>query len=337
MKVSVIGATAYTSRELIRILLRHPEAEIVHLGGRREGNPRISDVFSSLKGQCELRLGGMEPQDAPRKPDVAFFALPHGLSHHYVPQFLDAGIRCIDFSADYRFGELGTYSKWYGEHGDPANVGRAAYGLPELFRDRIAGAELVANPGCYPTAAVLGLAPLVRSDLIDPGDVVVDAKSGVSGRGNKPNAGSMFCECNEDVRAYSVGGHRHEPEIEHVLSRLGGQGVNVTFVPHLVPMDRGILSTIYVWLKSPLSQRELEALYREAYGSEPFVRLREEGEQPRTKDVAFTNYCDIGVTALAGGRAVVTVAIDNLLKGASSQAVQNMNVMFGLGETLGLL
>ncbi|KPK65175.1 MAG: hypothetical protein AMK73_03725 [Planctomycetes bacterium SM23_32] len=339
MKISVVGATAYTSRELIRILARHPEAEIVHLGGRREGNPPLSAIFSSLRGVCDLPVLGLHPDDASEKPDLAFFTLPHGVSHQYVPEYLSAGVRCIDFSADYRLTDLSVYEAWYGEHGDPGNFGRAAYGVTELWRDAIAEADLVAVAGCYPTAAVLALAPLVRNGLVGLGDVVVDAKSGVSGRGNKPNEGSMFCECNEDVRAYSVAGHRHEPEMEQALAALCPEGagqVDVTFVPHLVPMDRGIQCSVYGRLTREAAGAELQALYEEFYADEPFVRVMAPGEQPRTKDVAFANYCDVAVTA-RGRRVIATSAIDNLMKGASSQAVQDMNVMFGLEETTALL
>ncbi|MHC4592457.1 MAG: N-acetyl-gamma-glutamyl-phosphate reductase [Planctomycetota bacterium] len=337
MKISVVGATAYTSRELIRLLAGHPQAEIVHLGGRREGDPSIADIFTSLRGICDLPVAGLHVDDAPEKPDAAFFTLPHGLSQQYVPEYLKAGVRCVDFSADYRIADLDVYKAWYGEHEDPDNVPRAVYGIPELFRGDIAETDLVANPGCYPTGVALGLAPLLKAGLIEPDDIVVDAKSGVSGRGNKPNEGSMFCECNEDVRAYSVGGHRHEPEMEQVLSAVAGKGVSVTFVPHLVPMDRGILSTMFVRLARQASEDELQGALEEAYAGEPFVRVRPAGEQPRTKDVAFTNYCDVAVTSRGPERAVITAAIDNLMKGAASQAVQNMNAMFGLAETTGLL
>lgn len=337
MKITVVGATAYTSRELIRLLAGHPEADIVHLGGRREENPRISEVFSSLRSICDMRVLGMRLEEAPEKPDLAFFALPHGLSHQYVPEYLAAGVRCIDFSADYRFADLSVYEAWYGKHADPENVGRAAYGIPELFRQQISGAQLVANPGCYPTGVAIALAPLIKADLIEAGDIIVDAKSGVSGRGNKPNEGSMYCECNEDVRAYKVSGHRHEPEMAHVLTLLGAENVDVAFTPHLVPMDRGILSTIFVRLKRAADDDQVTQLLQEFYAEEPFVRVAPVGEQPRTKDVAFTNYCDVAVVVRRGNRAVVTAAIDNLMKGASSQAVQNMNVMFGLPQTTGLL
>jgi N-acetyl-gamma-glutamyl-phosphate reductase len=337
MKVSVVGATAYSSRELLKLLARHPEADVIHLGGRREGSPCISDIFTDLRGICDMELGGLGVEDAPEKPDVAFFTLPHGVSQQYVPKYLAAGVRCVDFSADYRLPDLALYEAWYGKHADPQNLERAVYGLPELFREEIAEADLVANPGCYPTAVILSLAPLVKEGMADLGGIFVDAKSGVSGRGNKVDEGSMFLECNEDVRAYSVAGHRHEPEMEHVLEVVCGEGVDLTFVPHLVPMDRGILSTAFVRSKGPADAGRLQELYEDFYAAEPFVRVCPPGEQPRTKNVAFTNYCDIAVTVRKGNRIILTAAIDNLMKGASSQAVQNMNVMFALEETLGLL
>ena len=337
MKISVVGATAYTSRELLRILARHPQAEVVHQGGRREGNPPISEVFTSLRGICDLPVIGLHVEDAPQKPDLAFFTLPHGLSQQFVPEYLDAGVRCVDFSADYRLPDLTLYEAWYGKHEDPANVARAVYGIPELFGEQVAGADLVANPGCYPTGVALALAPLIGAGVIDCTDVVVDADSGVSGSGNKPTAGAMFCECNEDVRAYNVGGHRHEPEMEHALTLAGGQGASVTFVAHLVPMDRGILSTVHARLTRPVADDELQQFVEGFYVGEPFVRVCAAGRQPRTKDVAFTNYCDVAVVARKGSRVVATSAIDNLMKGAASQAVQNMNVMFGLPQTAGLV
>ena len=336
MKVSIVGATAYTSCELVKLLLRHPEAEIVHLGGRREGSPRLSDIFPSLRGLCDMALGGLEPPAASGKPDVAFFTLPHQVSHKHVPQYLNAGIRCIDFSADYRFEDVEVYRRHYGEHGDAANLKRAVYGIPELFRERIRGAELIGNPGCYPTAVLLGLAPLVKKGLIEPGSIIVDAKSGVSGRGNKPEPASMYCECNENVEAYNIGVHRHEPEMEYGLGLLGAREPQVLFAPHLVPMDRGILATIYATLTRKAAREELQAACESFYAGAPFVRVLPAGAQPRTKDVMFTNYCDIAVTPVRGGRVVVTSAIDNLSRGAASQAVQNMNVMFGLDEVLGL-
>ena len=337
MKVSIVGATAYTSRELLKILARHPEAEVVHLGGRREGRPLISEVFSSLRGVCDLPVLGLHVDDAPERPDVAFFTLPHGLSQQLVPEYLEAGVRCVDFSADYRLADLAAYEAWYGRHEDPENLSHAVYGLPELCREQIAGAHLVANPGCYPTGVAIALAPLIREGLVDCTDIIVDADSGVSGRGNKPNEDSMFCECNEDVRAYGVEGHRHEPEMARALTLAGAQEICVTFVPHLVPMDRGILSTIHARLSRPATGEEVLQALADAYAEEPFVRVCPIGGQPRTKDVAFTNCCDVAALVRNGRRVVTTCAIDNLMKGAASQAVQNMNCMFGLDETVALL
>lgn len=337
MKISIVGATAYTSLELIRYLVRHPAAEIVHLGGRREGNPPLSDIFPSLRGICDMPLSGLEPDDAPEKPDVAFFTLPHHVSHQYVPLYLKAGIRCIDFSADYRFRSLETYRAHYGEHDDPDNLQRAVYGVPELFRDELAGAQLIANPGCYPTSVLLGVAPLVAEGLIDASDVVVDSKSGVSGRGNKPSEGSMYCECNENLSPYKVGAHRHAPEMEQGIELLGGEGPNVLFVPHLVPMDRGILSTIYVRLSERGGGADLQQACEDYYDGERFIRVLPAGSFPRTKDVSGSNYCHVAVTPLEDGRAVITSAIDNLGRGAASQAVQNMNASLRLEESLGLI
>ena len=336
VKVAIQGATAYTSLELIKLLARHPEVEISHLGGRREGEPRISEIFPQLQGICDMALGGLEPDELDEEPDVAFFTLPHGVSHTYVKKFAERRIRCIDFSADYRFDDLEIYENYYGEHGDPEHFGTAPYGIPELFREDIQGASLVGNPGCYPTSVILGLAPLVSESLIEVTDIVVDSKSGVSGRGNKPSPGSMYCECNENLYAYKVGVHRHAPEMERGLNLLGADRASVCFTPHLVPMDRGILSTIYVRITQDMDTEALYACLRDYYGKEPFIRVKPPGEQPRTKDVSFTNYCDITVVRVGGYRAVVTSAVDNLLRGASSQAVQNMNVMLGLNESLGL-
>lgn len=337
IKATIVGATAFTSCELISLLLRHPEAELIHLGGRREGTPVISSIFPSLRGRCDLKLLGLDPGDAPCKPDVAFFTLPHGVSNKYVSRYLEAGIRCIDFSGDYRLKDIDVYNDHYGDHGDPENIKRAVYGLPELFRKRLSGADLVANPGCYPTSVLLALAPFVQADAIEPGVIIVDAKSGVSGRGNKPTPGSLYCECNENIKAYGIGSHRHTPEMAQGIELLGGTGSEIIFTPHLVPMDRGILSTIYVQLKGGAPPSELGEIMAEYYAGEPFIRVLPDGEQPATRDVTHTNYCDMAVEAVGGDRAVITSAIDNLSRGAASQAVQNMNIALGIEESAGLL
>jgi N-acetyl-gamma-glutamyl-phosphate reductase len=336
INVAIIGATAYSSQELIRILLGHPEARITHLGGRREGAPQITEIFPEFAGLLDLPLGSLTPDGAASGVDVAFFTLSPGVSMAYVPGWLGAGVKCVDFSADYRFADAGVYESWYAkEHTSRELCGGAAYGIPELWRGKLAGAELVANPGCYPTATLLGLAPLAKAGLVPAGaPVFVDAKSGVSGRGNKVQEGSLYCDCNESLQAYGVRAHRHQPEIVQGMERLGAGGATACFVPHLVPMDRGILVTIYV--QATDTDTDLQELYEDFYGDEPFVRVKPAGVQPRTKDVSFTNFCDVSVTRTAYGPVVVTSAIDNLWKGAASQAVQNMNAMLRLDERLGL-
>lgn len=342
IKVGIVGATAYTSLELIKLLVKHPDVEIVYLGVRKEGNPRISEIFPSLQKILELRCVGMNPEEMPEGTDLVFITLPPTIAMQYVPKFLQAGVKVIDFSADYRFQDKGIYEKWYkASHTDTANLKDAVYGIPELFRDKIKNARLVSNPGCYPTSAILGLAPLVRAHRNAPlhinlDDIIIDAKSGVSGRGREPREDTHYCECNENVEAYNVGAHRHAPEIEQILSILAGNNVSICFVPHLVPMNRGILSTIYARLTSQESGvRSQESVIRDAfaefYRNEPFVRIK--NELPKTKDVVNTNFCDIAVR-IVENRVIIISCIDNLIKGASGQAVQNMNVMCGLKETL---
>lgn len=337
IRVAIEGATAYSSQELIRVLLRHPEVEIVHLGGRREGAPRISEIFPDFYGILDLRLGGLTPDDLPDDVDVAFFTLSQTVPLQYIPAFLQKGIKCVDFSADYRFADVKVYEKWYkASHTSPALSAEAAYGIPELFRDKLRGAQLVGNPGCYPTATLLGLAPLAKAGLIDTSQsVIVDAKSGVSGRGNKLQEGSLYCDCNENISAYAVTGHRHQPEVVQGLQMLGVEKEDLCFIPHLVPMDRGILATIYCTVTD--TGVDLQKLYEDFYADERFVRVLPAGAQPRTKSVAFTNFCDVAPTRAASGHVVVTSAIDNLMKGAASQAVQNMNAICGLPEETGLL
>ncbi|HOX38679.1 MAG TPA: N-acetyl-gamma-glutamyl-phosphate reductase [Candidatus Brocadiia bacterium] len=338
INVAIEGATAYSSLELIQILLRHPEAKIVHLGGRREGNPHIAEIFPSLKGRLDMRLGGLEAEALPPGTDVVFTTLSNAVPMTLAPGYLKAGCRVIDFSADYRFTDSAIYERVYKTpHVDVENLEKAVYGLPEIFREEIAGARLVGNPGCYPTASALALAPLIAAGVVDPVGIIVDAKSGVSGRGNKPDPGSLYCACNESLSAYAVGNHRHEPEIECSLTRATGRPVSLCFTPHLIPMDRGILCTCYARMSSKVDLGELEEILQNAYGREPFVRLRKSPELPATKDVSFTNYCDVAVRIAKGDTVIAIAVIDNLMKGAASQAVQNMNVICGLPETTGLI
>ncbi|MCK6467046.1 MAG: N-acetyl-gamma-glutamyl-phosphate reductase [Candidatus Brocadia sinica] len=344
LKVGIIGATAYTSLELIKILLRHPEVKITYLGVRRTDRPRISDIFPTLKNLLDLRCDTIEQKEVPENIDFAFITLPPTISMQYVPLFIQRGIKIIDFSADYRFRDKSLYERWYKiQHTDSKGIETAVYGLPELFREEIRKTNLIGNPGCYTTATILALAPLLMKGLVFPEDIIVDAKSGVSGRGREPREDTHYCECNENIEAYSVGGHRHSPEIEHILSIKTNQKVSIQFVPHLVPMNRGILCTIYAKPKHEmrpasmiLSDNGVNKLYKEFYGNEPFIRLKEGNEMPKTKEVIYTNFCDIA-TKVTESRIVVLSAIDNLIKGASGQAVQNMNVMCGFDEKMGLL
>jgi len=346
LRVALFGVTGYTGLELIDILLRHPHVEVTYLASRREELPAVDDIFPRLRGRGDLRTGPLDLDAVAEAAEVAILALPHVVSKSYVPGLRERGLTVLDLSADYRLKDPAVYEEYYGEpHTDTANLSRAVYGLPELYGDRLRGAELVAVPGCYPTAAVLAAAPLVSraGSALPPvkGEVTVDAKTGISGAGRSPKLAFHFPECNESVKPYNVGVHRHQPEMEQVLSDLAGRAVQVDFVPHLLPMDRGILATVYVRLDGEVAEEDLFTRYREFYQGQPFVRVRPPGEYPATKDVAHTNFCDIGLKVLrrrAGETKVACIAaIDNLLKGASGQAVEDLNLVFGLPRTAGLL
>jgi len=336
IRVAIIGATAYTSRETLRWLLRHRRAEIVALCSRRDPQPRIDEIFPEFTHRLDLTCEPIEPAALAGRADVALLCLPNGLAMDMVPTLLDAGLKVIDFSADYRLKEPADYKQWYNkDHTDLGNLDRAVYGIPELYREQIAGADLVANPGCYPTSAVLGIVPLVREGLIDPHDIIVDSASGVSGAGRSPSQEHHFPERNENFEAYKIGEHRHMVEIERTLeSFMHRDRADVIFTPHLIPMERGILSTIYLKPIKHVSVEHVMQVFAEAYDTEPFVRLRT--HIPRTSDVARTNFCDM-TARVVKSRIVVTSTIDNMVKGAAGQAIQNMNVMFGLKETAGLL
>ena len=333
--VAILGATGYTAVEAIKILLRHPQARIVAVTSRQEGSPPISSVHPSLVGRLELPLEDLAPEEVGRRADCVFGCLPHAASAEILPRVLAAGAKVVDFSADYRLDDPDTYREWYGhEHPDPARLGGTVYGLPELFRDRFAGATLVANPGCYSTSAILPLAPLVKAGLIETDDIIVDSKSGVSGAGRSPKLTTHFPECNESMSAYNVGRHRHTPEIEQVIARFAGTRPGVIFTPQLAPMDRGILSTIYVKPRRPVSEADVMTMLREAYAGERFVRIVD--HLPGTKDTVDTNFCDI-TARVVRGRVLLLSCLDNLVKGAAGAAVQNFNCLFGLPETTGLL
>lgn len=331
VRVGILGATGYTALELIKILLHHDEVEIVALTSRQEGRPHVAAIHPRLAGRVDLQLENLEASQIAARCDCVFSCLPHGASAHVVRQLLDAGKRVIDFSADYRLTDGDVYARWYGQtHADPGRIGAAVYGLPELFRDRIPEASLVANPGCYPTGAILALAPLLGRNLIKTDGIVVDSKSGISGAGRSPKLTTHYPECNESTVAYNVGRHRHTPEIDQILSSLSDSGMRVIFTPHLVPMDRGILTTAYATPGGETTEHELLDVVRQYYEGNPFVRAVE--HLPATKDVMGTNFCDITVR-LVRGYIVVITCIDNLVKGASGAAVQNFNLMYGFPET----
>jgi N-acetyl-gamma-glutamyl-phosphate reductase len=334
--VAILGGSGYTALELLKILLHHPGVKVVAVTSREKEMPRVSDLHPVLARRIDLRC---EPFDADRLVKLGvqcvFGCLPHGASMALLAPLLERGLRVIDLSADYRLRDPNVYAQWYGEsHQDLAHLAQAVYGLPEVYGDDIATAQLLANPGCYPQTAILGLAPLVAGGHIDLKGIIVDSKSGVSGAGRTPKLTTHFPECNESLSAYSVGTHRHTPEIEQALGDVAGEAVEVIFTPHLVPMDRGILSTIYATPRRALSQERLLELYRDYYARAPFLRVSE--RLPATKDVSGTNFLDLTVRVVRD-RIVVVSCLDNLIRGASGVAVQNFNRMFGHPETTALL
>jgi N-acetyl-gamma-glutamyl-phosphate reductase len=335
IRVAILGASGYSALELIRILLRHPEVEITALTTRKTESPSIGEVHPSLAGRLHLKLENLSADVIANRADCVFCCLPHGASASAVAELMTRGKKIIDLSADYRLNDAAEYQKWYGlEHADPGRLREAVYGLPEIYRERIQRAQLVANPGCYPTSAILALAPLLRAGAILPRGIIVDSKSGVSGAGRDPKAHLHFPECNESVSAYGVGTHRHMPEIDQVLSHVADSEIRVVFTPHLIPMDRGILSTCYAEPTGEFDDKSLLDVIRNFYANERFIRATP--NLPTTKNVAGTNFCDITVRTVRG-RVVVISAIDNLVKGASGAAVQNFNLMHGIAESTALL
>jgi len=334
VKVAILGGSGYTAVELMKILLRHPGAEIVAVTSRQD--ELVADLHPNLLGRIALRCELFDPERLTAKGvRVAFGCLPHGTSMESIPPLLDRGIRVVDLSADYRLRDPHVYQQWYKEpHHDTVNLTHAVYGLPEINGDRIRDAKLIANPGCYPQTAILGLAPLVANNLIELCNIIVDSKSGVSGAGRTPKLTTHFPECNESVAAYSIGNHRHTPEMEQLLSDVAGKPVSVIFTPHLIPMDRGILSTIYATPTKAIAESVLLDLYRSYYEGKPFVRLRT--TTPSTKDTTGTNFIDVCVKVVRG-KVLVIAAEDNLIRGASGVAVQNFNRMFGFDERTALL
>ncbi len=334
-RIAILGATGYSALELIKLLLRHPQVQIACATSRQEGSPPIATVHPSLSGRLNLRCEDLPPDAVAARAECVFSCLPHGVTTSMVPQLLAAGAKVIDFSADYRLKDPAVYAQWYGEqHGDPAGLPAAVYGLPELFRPQIVPARLIANPGCYPTSAILALAPLVKAGLIEPSDIIIDSKSGISGAGRTPKLNTLFPECNESVSAYNVGKHRHTPEIEQVISTAGGKPVQVIFTPHLIPMDRGILTTTYSRPSGSVTETQVMECLRSFYAKEPFVRVVD--HLPGTKDSSGTNYCDV-TARVVRGRVVTISCLDNLIKGAAGAAVQNFNLLLGYPETMALV
>ncbi len=332
-RVAIIGASGYTGAESIRIILRHAEARLTYLTALPEECGAVQDVFPQFKGRCDLEIEPLDMEEVSGLADVVLCCLPHKVSMGFVPKLLEAGLKVVDFSADYRLKDAAVYEMFYQEHTDPANLAEAVYGLPELFREQIKGADLVANPGCYPTGAVLAMAPLLKEGLIETDSVIVNSVTGASGAGKNPSEKFHFPNMNENFFAYAVGRHRHTPEMEQVAGELAGTSVQILFQPHVGPFDRGILSTVYCHPKKEIGNEQLLKLYDDFYKAETFVQMRK--APPAVKDVAGTNYCHVFVTSVKG-RIVCFSAIDNLVKGASGQAIQNMNIIFGLEETMGL-
>jgi len=336
MKVSVIGATGYTGAELVRILSRHPEVELVSITSQTFAGKKISEIYPFLS--TDLVCEELDIDKIASSSSFVFTALPHKTSMEIVGELYLRGKRVVDLSADFRLKDPALYEKWYGvSHSKRKLLHEAVYGLPELYREKIREARLVANPGCYPTSIILALAPLLKSHLIKEESIIVDAKSGVTGAGRKLTLATHFPEINENFYPYKVEGHRHLPEMEQELSRLAGTQVKVTFVPHLAPLNRGILSTCYASLKRYTKVEKILRIYRDFYKDEPFVEILEKGKVPRISDVATSNRCRIGLAVdERTDRIIVLSAIDNLGKGASGQAVQNMNIMCGFKEDEGL-
>jgi N-acetyl-gamma-glutamyl-phosphate reductase len=338
IKVAVIGASGYAGLELVRLLARHPGCNLVALTSLEYPGLPFAQVFPALAGIVDLTFSqDPDPEKIGAQAEVVFTAVPHQAAMGMIPSFLAQGCRVVDLSADFRFREKGLYEKWYQAHTAPELLKESVYGLPELHGPAIRQARLVANPGCYPTCVILALAPLVKNHLVQPDSLIADCKSGVSGAGRQATLNTAYCEVSEGFRAYKVAEHRHNPEMEQELSLLAGKPVKVTFTPHLVPMNRGILGTIYATPVKPRAEGELFELYRDFYRGHPFVRLHPPGSLPNTTQVRGSNYCDLGLRVDGERHRVIVISvIDNLTRGAGGQAVHNFNLMVGFPETLGL-
>jgi len=335
--VAIVGASGYTGVELARILSLHPQVELTCLTSRQHAGVAFSEVFPSLRGIVDLVCDPVDLERIAKKAEIVFTALPHKTAMEVIPPLLDAGCTVIDLSADYRLRDEKVYAQWYEPHTSPELLQEAVYGLPELYREQIKGARLVANPGCYPTSAALALTPALKAGFIDKSTLIIDSKSGTSGAGRAAKEGSLFCEVNEAFKAYGVAAHRHTPEIEQTLSAAAGTPVTVSFTPHLLPLNRGILSTCYATLTGKATAAEIFDLYRSTYADEPFVRMLPAGKLPDVAFVRGSNFCDVGlVVDERTNRLIAIAAIDNLVKGAAGQAVQNLNILLGVDEMTGL-
>lgn len=335
-KVAVVGATGYTGVELLRLLVNHPHVQVSHVTSRENAGTRVDAMFPNLRGFLDLDFSAPEVEQL-AESDLVFFATPNGVAMRSAPALLAAGVKVIDLAADFRIKDISLWEKWYDmQHACPELVEEAVYGLPELNRAAVAGARLVANPGCYPTAVTLGLVPLIEQGLVDL-DIIADTKSGASGAGRKAAVAHLLCESGDTFKAYGVSGHRHQPEIAQTLSKLADKPVGLTFVPHLLPMIRGIHATLYADLKEGQDLAAIQSLYEQRYQHEPFVDVMPKGSHPETRSVRGANICRIAIHQPQGGkRLVVLSVIDNLVKGAAGQAIQNMNIMFGFSESTGL-
>lgn len=338
IQCAIVGATGYTGSELAKILLRHPQAKMSCLTSRQEEPPQASSLIPEIGKSSEMKVEKYDYKSVLRRSDIVFICLPHTEAMEVAAQFYRGGKIVIDLSADFRLKDPKTYQTWYQHrHREKELLKEAVYGLPEIYRRAIRSSNLIANPGCYPTGAILGLKPLLEHHLIERDNIVIDAKSGVSGAGKKATAATFFGEVNENFKAYKVNAHQHMPEIQMVLEDIAEAEVRFTFVPHLLPIHRGLLSTVYVVKRKGVRKRDIFRAFEDSYKEEPFVRLKREGEFPTLRDVQGTNFCDVGVSAEdRSERVIVITAIDNLLKGASGQAVQNMNIRCGFDEAAGL-
>ncbi|GAB6137567.1 N-acetyl-gamma-glutamyl-phosphate reductase [Halanaerobaculum tunisiense] len=335
MQVSVVGATGYTGVELVRLLSKHPKVDLEVLTSHSFPGVEIADIYPHLTDKVDITCQELDSKQLAENSDCVFTALPHGVAMEVVPELVATGVPVIDLSGDYRYQELATYEDWYDNHTSPDLLAQGVYGLPELNKGQIKASQLVANPGCYPTASLLAIMPLLQAGVIEPQSIIIDAKSGATGAGRKLSLGTQFCEVDSNFKAYQVGGHRHRSEIEEKLSVWSNQDVKLNFTPHLLPVKRGILATIYADLTVDLTTDQLFSKYKEVYHQEPFIRLRED-KLPQLKYVTGSNYCDIGIQATDRNRVVIVSAIDNLVKGSAGQAIQNLNLLAGWREDLGL-